>query len=111
MTVTHLRSTSGLVLVFPGTELVTRALVRMRSGRRAARTGLVSDESTAEEEEEDSGAAMCVSQFPHSLMSLSGSRHHQHSYRVSPADKVPLGDMLHIFAGSSFPLPLCVSIL
>ena len=61
MTVTHLRSTSGLVLVFPGTELVTRALVRMRSGRRAARTGLVSDESTTEEEEEeDSGAVMCV---------------------------------------------------
>ena len=86
MTLTHLRSTSGLVLVFPGTELVTTALVRMRSGRRAARTGLVSDESTTEEEEEeDSGAAICVS---HSLMSLSGSRHHQHSYRVSPADKV-----------------------
>ena len=105
-TLTHLRSTSGLVLVFPGTELVTTALVRMRRGRRAARTGLVSDESTTEEE--DSGAAMCVS---HSLMSLSGSRHHQHSYRVSAADKVPLGDMLHIFAGSSFPLPLCVSIL
>ena len=107
MTLTHLRSTSGLVLVFPGTELVTTALVRMRSGRRAARTGLVSDESTTEEEE-DSGAAICVS---HSLMSLSGSRHHQHSYRVSAADKVPLGDMLHIFAGSSFPLPLRVSIL
>ena len=109
MTLTHLRSTSGLVLVFPGTELVTTALVRMRSGRRAARTGLVSDESTTEEEEEeDSGAPICVS---HSLMSLSGSRHHQHSYRVSAADKVPLGDMLHIFAGSSFPLPLRVSIL
>ena len=107
MTLTHLRSTSGLVLVFPGTELVTTALVRMRSGRRAARTGLVSDESTTEEEE-DSGAAIRVS---HSLMSLSGSRHHQHSYRVSAADKVPLGDMLHIFAGSSFPLPLRVSIL
>ena len=109
MILTHLRSTSGLVLVFPGTELVTTALVRMRRGRRAARTGFVSDESTTEEEEEeDSGAAACVS---HSLMSLSGSRHHQHSYRVSAADKVPLGDMPHIFAGSSFPLPLCVSIL